>query len=82
MNLLACCFVALPLASGFSTAPSMGVGMRSRASASGPLRQAGTLRMVAKPSLSTKASSTVEIPDYTGWTDLSQVKIGVTWFVV
>lgn len=70
------CALALPLASGFGMSPSMGLGMRSTATAHRPLRGVGAPRMVATPLEAPTRS--VTLPDYTGWTDLSQVKIGLS----
>jgi len=61
------CALVLPLASGFSVAPSMGIRSQSTAHRT---RRVGASRMVATP-LDT-ARTVVKIPDYTGWNDLSK----------
>merc|ERR1719199_324372 len=66
--LFAGCAAGLPLAAGFGSAPPMGSLMRSRPVSHRPMRRASPTTMVATPLEQPK----VKIPDYTGWTDLSQ----------
>ena len=68
--LFAGCAAGLPLAAGFGSAPPMGSLMRSRPVSHRPMRRASPTTMVATPLEQPK----VKIPDYTGWTDLSQVR--------
>ena len=66
-DILLGCALVLPLASGFSFAPSIGIRSQSTAHRT---RGVGASRMVATPLDIPR--SVVKIPDYTGWNDLSK----------